>query len=307
MPEVKKYKISEPYLDISCGLGEAPFWEQSRNSLRFVDILNKKVHFIDLTQGPSSHTQWDLEYSIGTTADIEGNSTEFVFGGKTGYGTANRETGEIRWIKQFWTDEERKPDGGGKPKVGETKEQRLRANDGAVDARGRFFVGTMNDPAVVGDKVTDEVSIPNGMSWSDDDKKVNFTDSPSGKIVQYPYDSSTGEIDWTKSNPLFTCPIEGCVPDGHCQDEEGHLWVACFGSGKVFRVAPDGQIVAEIECPTRCVTCPAFVGTELFITSAPEEEPEKYEWSKRYGGALFRIDVGVRGSPLNKFKMTRKA
>nr|POE72729.1 putative sugar lactone lactonase yvre [Quercus suber] len=306
MPEVKKYKINEPYLDISCGLGEAPFWESSRNSLRFVDIVNRKVHFINLAEGPSSHTQWDLEFSIGTTADIEGHSSEFVFGGKAGYGIANRETGDVRLIKQFWTDEERKPDGG------ETKEMRLRANDGAVDIQGRYFVGTMNDPAVVGDKVTDE-----GVLFRLDEdlsihrvsniKTINFTDSPSGKIMQYTYNATTGEIDWTNCKPVFTCPIEGGVPDGHCQDEEGYLWIACFGTGKVFRVAPEGQIVAEIECPTRCVTCPAFVGTELFITSAAEEEPEKYEWSKRYAGALFKIDVGVRGKPLNKFRMAVKA
>lgn len=151
------------------------------------------------------------------------------------------------------------------------------------------------------------LTIPNGLSWTLDNKTVYFTDSPSGKIMQYPYDLSTGDIDWTRGTVFFTCPIPGGVPDGHCQDAEGHLWVACHGTGKVFRVAPDGRVVAEIECPTRCVTCPGFCGTELFITSAAEEEPEKHEWSKRYEGALFRVDVGVRGSPLNLFRMTVEA
>lgn len=86
MSEIKKYKITEPYLDLSCGLGEAPFFEQSRNALRFVDIVKKKLHTVDLSAGPSSHKQWDLEYSIGTTADIQGNDEEFIFAGKSGYG-----------------------------------------------------------------------------------------------------------------------------------------------------------------------------------------------------------------------------
>lgn len=94
------------------------------------------------------------------------------------------------------------------------------------------------------------------------------------------------------------------VPDGHCQDEEGCLWVAGHGTGKVFRVDPNGQVLAEIELPTRCVTCPAFVGTQLFITSMAEVKPEEHPWSTKYQGAVFRVDVGVRGSPLNKFKMT---
>lgn len=57
----------------------------------------------------------------------------------------------------MWTDAERKEDGGGKPGKGANKEQRMRSNDGAVDVKGRFFVGAMNDPAVVGEgNFTDE-------------------------------------------------------------------------------------------------------------------------------------------------------
>ncbi|EMC94632.1 hypothetical protein BAUCODRAFT_149764 [Baudoinia panamericana UAMH 10762] len=325
MPEVKQYKITEPYLDTKCGLGEAPFWEEERNSLRFSDIVNKKLHFIDLEKGPSSHKRFDLDFSVGTTADIEGNDKEFIFGGKYGYGVMNRETGESRWVQKMWTDEERKEDGGGKPGVGKTREERMRSNDGAVDINGRYWVGAMNDPLVVEGNITDEgvlfclepdlsikrkkesVSIPNGMSWTLDNKYMYFTDSPSGKIIKYPFDATTGAVSWDKGVDFFTCPIEGGVPDGHAQDEEGCFWIACFGTGKVLRVNTQGEVIAEIECPTRCVTCPGFCGTKLFITSAEEEAPKEYPWSTKYQGALFMVDVGVRGCPLNKFKMATKA
>ncbi|KAK5698523.1 rRNA-processing protein cgr1 [Elasticomyces elasticus] len=331
MPEVKKYKIEEPYLNLQGGLLEAPFWEKDTNTLRFVDIVKQKFHFVNPTD-PSSHKQWDLDFSIGTTANIEGNDKEFIFGGKRGYGLMNRETGESRWIKQMWTDEERKEDGGGKPGVGKTREVRMRSNDGAVDAAGRYWCGAMNDPPVVKNNITDEgnpsqpqrvlfrldsdlsihrvkdpVTIPNGTSWTLDNKYMYFTDSPSGKIMKYPFDLSTGGVEWEKGTTYFQCPIEGGVPDGHAQDEEGFFWVALFGTGKVVRVNTEGEVVAEIEVPTRCVTCPGFVGTELFITSAAEEDGEKYPWSTKYQGGLFKIDVGVRGCPLNKFKMQAKA
>ena len=149
------------------------------------------------------------------------------------------------------------------------------------------------------------VTIPNGTSWSLDNKTMYFTDSPSGSIMSYPFEASTGEVSWSEGKTFFT--VEGGVPDGHCQDEEGCLWVAGHSTGKVFRVNPQGQVLAEIELPTRCVTCPGFCGTELFTTSMSEMEPEKYPWSVRYQGALFRIDVGVKGSPLNKFKMNVEA
>jgi sugar lactone lactonase YvrE len=61
-----------------------------------------------------------------------------------GYGICNRETGEYRWIKKVWSEEEVK---GNKP-------ERMRGNDGAVDSQGRFWVGFMNDPLVA--EVKDE-------------------------------------------------------------------------------------------------------------------------------------------------------
>lgn len=325
MANVKKYTITEPWLTTSCGLGEAPFWEKKTNTLRFVDIINKKLFFVDLAKGQSSLKEHQLEYSIGSTADIEGNDDEIVFGGKLGYGIFTRKTGQIRWIKKFWTDEERKEDGGGKPGVGRTREERMRSNDGAVDAKGRFFVGAMNDPTIVNGNLTDEgilfrldsdlslhrvreqITIPNGISWTLDNNKVHFTDSPTQKVSTYDYDLSTGKIGSSPPSTLFTCPYEGGVPDGHCQDEEGNFWIACFGTGRVIRINEQGEKLAEVELPTRCVTCPALCGTELVITTAAEEEPEKYPWSTKYQGAVFKIDVGVRGSPLNKFKLDVKA
>ena len=81
---------------------------------------------------------------------------QVIFGGKSGYGIFNRETGEHRIIKEMWDAAEKADDGGGKPGVGKTRQERMRSNDGAVDAEGRYYVGAMNDPAVVGGNVTDE-------------------------------------------------------------------------------------------------------------------------------------------------------
>lgn len=319
MTEVKRYKIKEPWLDIHCGLGEGPHWDVSRNTLRFVDIVNKKVHQVDLAKGPSSLKTFDVKECVTVSADIEGNDKQFVYGGKFGYGVMHKDTGEVRNLQFFWTDAEREDDGGGKPGKGRNLEERMRSNDGAVDRNGRFWVGTMNDDAVVGSNFTDEgvlfrldsdlslhrvrenVTIPNGTTWSNDDKTIYFTDSPTSKINAYPYNSETGEVSWAEGKTHFQ--VEGGVPDGHCQDEEGHLWVAGHGTGKVFRVDPQGQVVAEVELPTRCVTCPTLCGTELFITTMGETEPEKHPESLKYQGAVFKVEVGVRGQPLNKFKM----
>lgn len=100
------------------------------------------MHRVDLAVGPSSLRTIQLDLSVGTTADIEGedHKDEFVFGGKSGYGVMKKETGEWRYIKKMWEGE----------KDVATKEHRMRSNDGAVSKSGSFFVGTMNDPEVTG-------------------------------------------------------------------------------------------------------------------------------------------------------------
>jgi sugar lactone lactonase YvrE len=141
----------QPYLKIDCGLGEAPQWEEATNSLRFVDIVKQKVHIIDLNKGPSSHRVLaDLDISIGVTADIEGNEDEIAFGGKHGYGILNRKDGTYRYIKKYWD---------GDP-VAAKKDKEMRGNDGGVDARGRFWASTMNDPLVTEPKAVGTPPLP---------------------------------------------------------------------------------------------------------------------------------------------------
>ena len=102
MPDIKRYKVTEPWVRTSCGLGEAPFWDKKSNTLRFVDIIKKQLFSVNLDEGPSSLKTFDLPISVGTTANIEGNDEEFIFGGKSGYGIMNKKTAEWRYIKKMW-------------------------------------------------------------------------------------------------------------------------------------------------------------------------------------------------------------
>ena len=191
----------------------------------------------------------------------------------------------------------------------------MRCNDGAVDSQGRYWVGTMNDPKVK--DPTDEgvlfrldpdmslhrmiegVSIPNGMSWSSDDKTMYFTDSPSKNIYKYDYDRTTGSI--SNRQVFFHVEEDNAVPDGFAVDTEECFWIALAGGGKVLRVSPDGEVIGQIILPTRMISCPGFVGQDLFITTAEEEDPGKYPESVRYAGSIFRVPVGVQGKRPLKF------
>lgn len=60
MAEIQRWKVTEPYIKMSCGLGEAPYYESSRHTLRFVDIVKEKLHIVDLKKGPSSLESFDM-------------------------------------------------------------------------------------------------------------------------------------------------------------------------------------------------------------------------------------------------------
>ncbi|KAL9610159.1 MAG: hypothetical protein Q9167_005113 [Letrouitia subvulpina] len=296
----------KPYLRLDCGLGEAPFCDDS-NILRFVDIVKQKFHKIDLGKGPSSHEVLDLEDAVSTTADIIGSKEDIVVGAKKGYAVLNQSTGKLRYIKKVWD----KRDGPG-------KEERMRCNDGAVDSAGRYWVGAMNDPKVQEPtnegvlfrldsdltlhRMVENVTIPNGIGWSADDKVMFFIDSPTKDIVAFDFDASTGAI--SNQRVFFHVEDEEAVPDGFAIDSTEHIWVAICGGAKILKVSPQGMLVGEIRLPTRMISCSGFAGDNLLITSAEEPEPDRHPSSAEYAGSLFMVHVGVKGLPSNKFRMS---
>lgn len=133
MAEFQRWKVTEPYLDIHCALGEGPYYESATNTLRFVDIKKHRLHTVDLSIGPESLKTLQLDMPVGVTADIEGvdASKKILVGGKSGICVLDRQTGKYELLKRFEDSNER--------------DARIRSNDGAVDPSGRFWVATMND------------------------------------------------------------------------------------------------------------------------------------------------------------------
>jgi sugar lactone lactonase YvrE len=82
-------------------------------------------------------------------------------------------------------------------------------------------------------------------------------------------------------------------------DTEGYIWQAIYGESRVLRISPEGKVVGQITYPTKAITCPVFVGTELWVTSASDEE------GGEFGGAVFKVDVGIGGLNDFKFKLEK--
>ena len=101
-------------------------------------------------------------------------------------------------------------------------------------------------------RVLSGLTVPNGLSWSMDDRLMYFTDTGDSSIYTYDFDTSSGSI---SNKQLFFKPSEdGCGPDGHAQDVHGNIWAAIWGAWKVVRISPEGEVTAEVKVPTRCPT-----------------------------------------------------
>lgn len=193
----------------------------------------------------------------------------------------------------------------------------MRSNDGAVDTQGRFWVEAFDDPEIVEPSkagvlfrlghdgtlttIHGNMTIPNGITWNAQDTTMFLTDSPDQKVYQFEYDAQTGNVSDPKV--FFHLDEPGVFPDGHAMDVEGNIWHACYGGFKVIRISPAGQITGIIHLPTRNITCPTFVGTELYMTSAKEAEPDKYPESAQFAGNVFRVDVGIKGMPKYRVRL----
>ena len=129
--DLQQWHVDAPYLETHCKLGEGPYYEPASNSLRFVDIIQKQLHTVSLTDGPSSLKTTQFDECVTVTADIEGRDPQetILIGAKQGLAVLDRKTGKYEYLTKF----------------DDANAARIRSNDGAVDPNGRFWLGTMTD------------------------------------------------------------------------------------------------------------------------------------------------------------------
>jgi len=195
------------------------------------------------------------------------------------------------------------------------KKEKNRFNDGKIDPNGRYWVGTMaeNCSGTEGSLICfrndktwtlerQNIGISNGLAWSSDRKTMYYIDSPTKKVVAFDFDESNGKI----SNERVAVEIEGDgIPDGMTIDSEDHIWVAIWGGQKVVRYNPaTGKEDRHIKIPqAKNITSCCFGGpnlTTLYITTSKlDTDKNKFPLA----GGLFSIDIGVKGTVMNRFKI----
>lgn len=201
----------------------------------------------------------------------------------------------------------------------ETDQPLNRANDGAPDAHGRFWYGSMtNNIAPDGSDLEiasptgtlyrvehdlqivamdGPIGISNGTCFSPDGRTLYFADTMAEAIYAYDLDLESGEI---SNKRIFANPTGYGHPDGSTVDAEGYVWNARWEAACVIRFSPDGDIDRVVKVPASRVTCCAFGGAnldELYITTSRlNVSPDEIAKHPQAGG-LFVIRPGVKGLP----------
>ena len=177
-----------------------------------------------------------------------------------------------------------------------------RCNDGAIDRRGRLWVGVMRDDQRegsgslirIGDGGSPRVAregltVPNGIAWSADGRLMYHIDSPRRVVEAIEFDEDRGELGSVVRT--ICTPEQWGYPDGMTIDSEGLLWVSHWGGGRLSRWDPgSGNCEGEIVVPASNVTSCAFAGEgsrDLYITTARD--------GGRSGGEVYVCRPGPTG------------
>ena len=278
-------------------LGEGPVWDEQTGRIYWIDILSGTIH--QLHTSTSSHHIHPFNQLIGSIALC--NDGSLLVAAQQGPAIFNPQDKTFVQYPFF-----------------ETGAINNRFNDGKCDADGRFWVGTMsmNETAGAGSLYTmnayfqfkdqlKNLTIPNGMAWSNDGNCFYFIDTLSCCVMAYNYDAATARLSNGRA-VIKISPSEG-APDGMTIDEEGMLWIAHWDGWQVTRWDPGtGKQLFSLKLPVARVTSCVFGGkdlSDLYITTAFDRLTKEELSAQPLAGSLFVWkNCGFKGRNPDRFK-----
>ena len=287
----------ELFKDVKNSLGEGITWSSLNSCIYWLDIMPKSVLFkIDLYSNKLE--TFDLPEFVTASSIISNNEIALV--SNNGVNRFDFNTNSYERI------------------IDVEKDIPLnRSNDGASDARGRLWFGTMQNNfnkdgsaksldtksgnlyCLSGNQlnvVEKNLGIPNTFVWSPDNSKFYFADTIDGSLLEYKFNLDEGILSDKKNFFNF----DRGAPDGSTIDSEGFIWNCRWGGSCVVKIDPKGRVDQIYELPVENVTNCVFGGNDLktlFITTANNSDKNKYD------GSLFALNVNTPGIEDNKFKI----
>ena len=303
MPEV----MGEPSCvwDACARLGEGAHWSVREQALYWVDILGWRLH--RWTPARGSQDSWCFDEEISAVTERQAAAGLLM---------------SMRHGLALWHPQEPGLEPAPPPQsrcVLEHDQPLNRCNDGRCDARGRFWVGTIDaactettgalycvsaqrqhhmlDVVMHVRSHQPQMTVINGPTWTQDQRTMLLNDTTEGLIWAYDFDVDTGALSHRRVWLQFS-PDDG-LPDGMCTDAAGRIWIAHWGGGCVSCHAPHtGSELGRITLPVQRVTSCAFGGADLrtlFITTAREGLTPEAVAAQPQAGGLFAVRLSEPG------------
>jgi sugar lactone lactonase YvrE len=275
------------------GLGEAPFWDDARQCLWFVDITGGVLYRLDPTKGEIARRPVGSPLSAAIPA-VDGALILTRGNGVYRYDWDRASTTLIATI--------------------DPPDATIQLNDAACDPVGRLWAGTIDANfgrgrssllrfgAVVPDVVLSSRGLANGIGWSPEGTTMYFVDSQQRTVEAFDYDVQSGSV----SHPRvwLTLSESQGFPDGLAVDARGDVWVALYGGAAVHHYSDDGVLAEVLNFPVDRVTNVCFGGAELddlYVTTSAHRLTPAEQRSQPLAGATFIVPCAGAGQPSRRW------
>jgi sugar lactone lactonase YvrE len=298
-------------------LGESPFWHPDEKMLYWVDIDARKINRCNVFIGTTE--SWPMPSEPGCIAPARGSdgSAGLVIALRDGIYRARQWGGPLVLLA---------------PATHDTATTRF--NDGKADPLGRFWAGTLFEPRTAAaaqlfsldarpgaagtlEPQAGQATVANGLAFSPDTRTLYWADTTSHTVRAWDWDARANTLSrqrlfkqWAGKPAGWQARAAsasdyGGRPDGAAVDAQGNYYCAMYEGGRLVKLSPAGQVLAEFSVPARCPTMPCFGDDDLrtlYLTTARQGRPDAELKAWPQSGCVFSMRVEVPGLPVNFFR-----
>ena len=283
---MNKYQVSTILRCLNL-LGESCFWDPRYDCLVWTDIQGKKAWMLDKT---NQSYQFNLPDRAGFI--LPRKKDGFIIGFPKFIAISNKSFTSFEKICEV-----------------ESTIKKTRINDAKIDPYGGIVFGTYNeDPDKINRKpianlyrlapdlslthLLSDITVSNGLAFSQKDNIMYFADTPTGRIQKFSYNKDFKKINELESNMIFKDVGE---PDGATLDIDDNYWSARVRGKCIICIdTKNSKIIEKIDLPTSTPTCVTFGNSNLsslYVTSLRADPI-----NDSTDGNLYKIKTGTQGS-----------